>query len=304
MREQSRTWRPGRAVDAHLTLAPLRRGTADPTHRATPDGLLWRTCRTPDGPGTLRIGVRRRDGTVEARAWGSGADWLLHTMPGLLGDQDDDSGFSPRHPVVRDAAARMPGLRIPRTRLVFDALVPAVLEQKVTVIEARRGWRHLVHRFGTPAPGPVPLGMRVAPAARDWARIPSWEWHRAGVDDRRARTVVEAARVVHRLEETLDAPAVDVERRLRTVPGIGVWTAAEIMQRAHGDADAVSVGDLHLPGLIGYALAGRPVDDAGMLELLEPYRGHRHRAARLIALAGVRVPRRAPRAAPRDFRNM
>jgi 3-methyladenine DNA glycosylase/8-oxoguanine DNA glycosylase len=302
MLEQTRTWQPGRPVNAHLLLTPLQRGTSDPTHRITPDGALWRACRTPEGPGTLRLGVRRRDGVVEGRAWGVGAGWLLDALPRLLGAEDDDSDFHPEHPVLRQTAARFSGLRIPRTGLVFEALVPAVLEQKVTLIEARRAWRHLVHRFGVPAPGPVPSGLRLAPEPREWVRVPSWEWHRAGVDAKRSRTVIEAARVADRLEETVGMTADETRRKLCVVPGIGVWTAAEIMQRAHGDADAVSVGDLHLPGLVGRALTGHPVDDAGMLELLEPYRGHRYRAALLIRLSGTRVPRQAPRFAPRDFR--
>jgi 3-methyladenine DNA glycosylase/8-oxoguanine DNA glycosylase len=140
-------------------------------------------------------------------------------------------------------------------------------------------------------------------AAAGVAELPSWEWHRCGVDARRARTIATAARVAGRLEETLAATSREGARRLGALPGIGPWTVAEVRQRAHGDPDAVSVGDLHLPGIIGWALAGRPTDDAGMLELLEPYRGHRHRAVRLIELAGPGgPPRRAPRYAPRDYR--
>ena len=112
-----------------------------------------------------------------------------------------------------------------------------------------------------------------------------------------------AARVVGRLEETAHMPGPEAVRRLRAVPGIGVWTAAEVTQRSHGDPDAVSIGDYHLPALVGWALTGRPVDDDGMLELLEPYRGHRYRAVRLLELTpGLLPPRRGPRYAPRDYR--
>jgi 3-methyladenine DNA glycosylase/8-oxoguanine DNA glycosylase len=146
--------------------------------------------------------------------------------------------------------------------------------------------------------------MRVVPAPRTWAAIPSWEWHRAGVDAKRSATVVRAAHVAGRLEETTAMPADEAVRRLRAVPGIGAWTAAEVRQRAHGDPDAVSVGDLHLPKLVGWALAGRPVDDDGMLALLAPYAGHRYRAVRMLELSGYRYPRFAPRFAPRDFRTI
>jgi 3-methyladenine DNA glycosylase/8-oxoguanine DNA glycosylase len=185
---------------------------------------------------------------------------------------------------------------------VLEALVPAVLEQKVVSLEAHRAWRLLLIRFGEPAPGPAPARMRVFPAARTWQQIPSWEWHQAGVEAVRARTIAAAARAAGRLEEILTMTAADADHRLQVLPGIGPWTSAEIRQRACGDADAVSVGDYNLPAAVGWALAGRVTDDAGMLELLAPYAGHRYRATRLVELSGVRPPRRGPRLAPRDYR--
>lgn len=309
-----RTWRPPWPVDLRLALSPHRRGKGDPTHRTTSDGAFWRTCRTPEGPGTLRLAALRRDATVEASAWGTGAQWLLDRLPELLGSDDDPGGFVPCHGVLRTAAARLPGLRIGRTCRVFEALVPAVLEQKVTGTEAHRAWRALVRWYGEPAPGPGTDtdgglarelgGLRVFPPAAVWASIPVWDWHRAGVDGKRTRTVIAAARVARRLEETVGMEPAAAERRLRVVPGIGAWTAAEVLQRAHGDADAVSVGDFHIPGMVGWALAGRKVDDDGMLELLAPYAGHRHRAVRMLELSGAHPPRRGPRMRPRDFRAM
>ena len=295
-------WSPRRPVDIRATLGPLVRGRGDPTNRITTDGRFWRTCRTPAGPATLAL--QQKAGTVHASAWGVGAEWAIASVPDLLGARDDVSTFAPAHPLLREVSAAHPGMRVPRTGLVFESLVPAVLEQKVTGIEARRSWRELLWRFGDPAPGPAPKGMRVPPNPFTWSRIPSWEWHRAGVDGKRSATVVQAARVAGRLEETVTMSSADALDRLRAVPGVGVWTAAETAQRALGDADAVSVGDLHIPRLVGWALAGRPVDDDGMLELLAPYAPHRHRVVRLVEMSGARSPRFAPRYAPSDFRRL
>ena len=300
-----RSWSPGRPVHLGRTLGALRRGPGDPAHQVDATGALWRTTRTPSGAATLRVTVSRRDGVVRATAWGAGAEEVLDGLPALLGEGDDCAGFVPRHPVLRELwAAYGPGWRVPRTGRVLEALVPAILEQKVTGAEAFRAWRLLLRAYGEPAPGPAPAGMRVPPTAEQWARVPSWGWHRAGVDAKRSRTVVLAARVATRLEESTDLPVADAVTRLRAVPGVGAWTAAEVRQRAHGDADAVSLGDLHLPKLVGWSLAGRPVDDDGMLELLAPYAGHRYRATRLLELSGRGYPRFAPRYAPRDFRRM
>jgi 3-methyladenine DNA glycosylase/8-oxoguanine DNA glycosylase len=278
----------------------LRRGGGDPTHQITADGAFWRTARTASGAVTLRLEVRC--GAVEARAWGPGAGEAIDGVPDLLGARDDPREFRPGHPVLREVAARWPGLRIPRTGLVFETLVPTVLEQKVTGVEARRAWRWLLRRYGDPAPGPAPTGMRVIAAPQTWARVPSWDWHRAGVDDKRARTVVTGARAARRLEEAAAFPAGAARARLLALPGVGPWTAAEVAQRALGDADALTLGDLHLPRLVGWVLAGRPFDDAAMVAALAGYAPHRHRVVRLVELSGRGKPRFAPRYAVRDFR--
>ncbi|MBT3153307.1 DNA-3-methyladenine glycosylase 2 family protein [Streptomyces sp. CHD11] len=289
-----RIWAPDGPLELGLVLGPLRRGPGDPTFHTTPDGSVWRASLTPAGPGTLR--VTQRSGEVRGEAWGPGADWLLEMLPEMLGALDDPSAFVPRHKLLALTRHRRPGLRLTRTGLVLESLIPSVLEQKVTTGEAYRAWRLLVRKYGEPAPGPAPERMSVMPAPRTWALIPSWEWHRAGVDDKRASTVLRAVRVAARLEEAVRMSPEAAQKRLELVSGIGPWTSAETVQRSHGAVDAVTVGDLHLPGIVGWALAGdRDADDAVMLSLLEPYAGQRHRAARLILLSG-RVPgRRAPR---------
>jgi 3-methyladenine DNA glycosylase/8-oxoguanine DNA glycosylase len=315
-----RVWQPPFGVDVRLTLSVHRRGGGDPAYRVDAAGAVWRTSLTPDGPGTLRITARPAAGPAAAgpaaavpaaagagplitgQAWGPGAAWLLDTLPAQLGADDDLSGFIVRHPVVAELTLRYQGLRIGRTARVFEALVPAVLEQKVVGKEAHRAWRILLRTYGEPAPGPVPAGMRVFPAPSTRARIPSWAWHRAGVEGVRARTIIGAAGVAARLEQICELDPAEADRRLRCLPGIGPWTSAEIRQRAVGDADAVSIGDYHLPKAVGWTLAGRITDDAGMLELLAPYAGHRYRVARLIELGGRLPPRRGPRMPIRDYR--
>lgn len=309
---RERVWRPDGPIDVALTLSPLRRGAGDPTWRAEPGGV-WRTCRTPCGPGTIRVTVHPRERAVRGQAWGPGAQWLLETLPQTLGADDDLAAFAElagRAPVgaevVLGACRRHPGLRVGRTLRVFEALVPAVLEQKVVGREAWRAWRWLLCRYGEPAPGPAPEGMRVFPEPEVWRRIPSWDWHRAGAEAVRARTIVNAARYADRLEATAAAGvagSAEADRLLRALPGIGVWTSAEIRQRAHGDPDAVSVGDYHIPGVVGWALTGAKTDDAGMLRLLAPFAGHRYRVTRLLELGGHRPPARGPRMPARDYRS-
>jgi 3-methyladenine DNA glycosylase/8-oxoguanine DNA glycosylase len=298
---KERVWDAGRPVDLRGTLLPLARGTGDPAHRIV-DGRFWWACATPEGTGTVALSAR---GTaVSATAWGDGADWLLERVPALLGEGDDWSAVDVRpYPALHRVLRTSPGLRLCATGLIFDALVPSVLEQKVTGHEARRSWRTLLRWFGTPAPGPTPVPMRVPPSAAVLRDVTTWDWHRMGVDLKRSSTIRAAASIANRLEECVAMSPADALARLRYVPGVGEWTAAETAQRALGHPDAVSVGDFHIKNWVVHALTGRARGtDAEMLELLSPWAGQRQRVVRLIELSGVGAPKFGPRFAPNDIR--
>ncbi len=240
--------------------------------------------------------VRAGPAAVRAQVWGPGAVEFADGQSALLGLNDEWADFQPGEPTVAAAARRAPHLRLGRSGRVLEALLPAIIEQRVPGADAFRAWRTLVTRFGGPAPGPAPARMRVFPAAEVWRAIPSWEFHRANVDPGRARTVVLAAGRADALERLVSGPAEAARTALMSLPGVGVWTAAEVAQRAFGDADALSVGDYHVSKMVGWTLVGRPLDDAGMVELLEPMRPHRHRVVRLLEVSGLAVePRRGAR---------
>jgi len=294
--ERTRTWRPERRLDLRATLGVLRRGGGDPTWREPGDGQLWKGCQTPDGPGTLALRVDQAAGQVHASAWGPGATWLVEHLPVILGEGDDPSGFAPEPSILSTALRHFPGWRVPRTSMVVEALVPAIIEQRVTGREAFGSYRRLVRRYGQPAPGPgAELDLWVAPDARGWASIPSWEWLRAGVDSARANTIMRALQHRQALDALVGIDPAAARERLASIRGIGVWTAAEVAHRALGDADAVSFGDYHVARNVGWALLGRPIDDTELAEVLTPYAGHRYRVQRLIELTGLRVPRHGPR---------
>jgi hypothetical protein len=287
-------FKPSRPLDLALTLAPIGEG---PWLRLA-DGEAWRATNTPEGAATIHL--KHSDAGVDVDAWGPGAAWAVSHAPGLCGEDDDDAGFSPGHPLLVQAHKRNPGLRLPKTRAVFEALVPAILGQKVTGIEARRSYRVLVDALGEGAPGPVRL--TVPPPPRVLARTPYWTFHRFGVERRRAEAIIGAARSATRLEEAVVMDMQSAHRRLEAFTGVGPWSAAMVATVALGDPDAVAVGDYNLPHTVGYALEGTPrSSDERMLELLEPYRGHRARVIRLITVAGISAPRFGPRMPLRDF---
>lgn len=296
-----RVWRPGRAVPVARILGQQRRGSGDPTLRLDVAGWHWRGSRTPAGPVGLAISTQRPDGAIDARAWGPGSDWALDQLPALLGELDDWSGFEERHPVLVEVRRRLPDLRVGRTGLVLESLVPSIIEQKVTGQEAFAGYRALVRRHGTPAPGPGSAhGLMVPPGAVTLRAVPSWEWLALHVDPARSRAVVEAARRAEALERLVGEAGDAVDRRLRSLPGIGVWTSAEVRQRALGDPDAVSFGDYHVAKDVGWVLTGEEFDDAQLAAFLAPWDGHRGRVPFLLRAAGLGRPRHGPRMSPRE----
>lgn len=300
---RSRTVELASPLDLHRTLSTVRRGPGDPAyHRAGDD--LWRTTRLASGPATLRL---RLSGSraLQVDAWGPGADEAVDGVDRWF----PDSSFClplDAHPHVADAHRRFPGLRPLATGRLMEALVPAVLEQKVLGADAFASWRRLLSRFGSPAPGPTPVPMRVVPTSEQWAAIASWDWHLAGVDPQRYRTVHAAARLGDRLERlAATAPPDQVYRALRAVPGIGAWTVAETARRALGDLDAVPWGDYHLANLVGVGLAGERVTHAEVPPLLERYRPYRGHVVRLLQLSPhVLVERRGPRNSRVDHRSI
>jgi 3-methyladenine DNA glycosylase/8-oxoguanine DNA glycosylase len=289
----ARTFAVDGPLDLRRTLAPLGRGPGDRTLRFVA-GRAWRATRTKDGPAT--IALAHAGDELHAEAWGPGAERALEGVPALVGLGQERAALAGAHPTIAHLARRFSGVRIPRTEMVLESLVPAILEQKVIGEEARRALFELVRRYGEPAPGPPEIGMRLPPAPATLAGLPYYAYHPLGVERRRAELIRRVASRAAWFEAIVDLPLTDAYARLTAVPGIGPWTAAEVAVRALGDVDAVSVGDFHLPNLVAIALAGEPrANDARMLELLEPYHGHRAQVVRLLELSGIQAPRYGPR---------
>ncbi|MFI7429514.1 DNA-3-methyladenine glycosylase family protein [Micromonospora sp. NPDC049836] len=294
-----RTLRPPAGYRLAASVRGLTFSPYDPCARIAA-GTFWWATRTPAGPATLAL--RPAAGDLVAEGYGPGAEWVVDRADAVAGLRDDVTGFAElaaAHPLVHRLAREHHGLRMPATGLVFPRVLRAVFEQKVTGKEAYRAYAATVRHFGEPAPGPL-QPLLLPPTAAAVAATPYWVFHPFGVEQRRADTLRRAAAVADRLEGCADST--EASRRLTAIPGIGAWTAAEVVRIAYGDPDAVSVGDYHVPNTVAWALAGEPRgDDTRMLALLEPFRGHRGRVCLLLEAAGIQAPKYGPRAPIRSF---
>jgi 3-methyladenine DNA glycosylase/8-oxoguanine DNA glycosylase len=290
----TRTYLPAHPTDLKATLSLLRHGRGDRTIKFGSDGV-WRATRTPDGAAVQHL-YQDANG-IHMRAWGSGADWLADRLPVLVGANDTTDDFPDVLPAMTQLLRQFSGVRIPCSQAVWESLLPAVLEQKVTGVEARRSFAALLRSLGEPAPcppGAPPLTFPLDPVKV--AGTPSHVFHAANVERKRSDPIRRCASYATRLEECATMPPGTARERLKLLPGVGEWTAAEVAIRALGDADAVSVGDYHLKNLVAWNLAGRARGtDEEMLELLEPFRPHRGRAVLLLQLGGSAAPRYGPR---------
>lgn len=262
-------------VPPSLNLAGTVRGAKNPV-LVGPTEALWAT-RTPDGPGSLSLKRVAAD-QVEATAWGPGREWLLDQAPRLMGADDDPSGFRPTG-TIGELWRRQPFL-LARTDRIWDSMVGAVFGQKVQSANGKKSRRLLARRFGERAPGPHEAW--ILPAPETVAKMGYYELHPLGVEKKRADILIRVAREMPRLEKLNEASPAQVQARLQRIRGIGPWTAAMVTAVTFGDADAVPVGDYNIPHTIAWMLAGEPRGtDERMLELLEPYAGHRWRVIRL-----------------------
>ena len=259
-------------------------------------GIRWWTTESPQGAATVAFRFVGSD--VRADAWGPGSQWAIEQFPALLGSRDDVSDFQAHHGVVGDLVARFGVPRIGATGRWFEAMASAAVYQRVVSADARTALARLGRRYGGEPPGAGPLPL--LPQREAALRIPDHGFHRVGIDRARARVIRVAAKHADRLESLHTQSPATARQWLQRLPGVGPWTAARTTGAAAGDPDAVPVGDLHVPVMVTYALSGATDgDDASMLELLEPYAGHRARVVRLVKAAGIKPPRHHP--APTRF---
>ncbi|MGY1639908.1 AlkA N-terminal domain-containing protein [Geodermatophilus sp. SYSU D00703] len=148
-------------------------------------------------------------------------------------------------PALAGLVASAPGRRVPASPDAAELAVRAVLGQQVSVAGARTLTARLLTAAGTPLPEPVGTLTHAFPRP---AALVEADLTAVGLTGARCRTVAALAAALDSGAVALDAGADREEAvaALRTVPGIGLWTAALVALRGLADPDVWLPGDLAL----------------------------------------------------------
>lgn len=156
------------------------------------------------------------------------------------------------------------GLRVPGSLSGYELAVRAVLGQQITVAAARTLAQRMVERFGVPIETPWPQLHRLFPQPDVLAQAEGDALGQLGIVRQRQAAIVAIARAVAegrlQLHAGVDVPATIA--LLKSLPGIGDWTAQYIAMRALRWPDAFPAGDVALHKALGVQQARQPAREA------------------------------------------
>jgi AraC family transcriptional regulator, regulatory protein of adaptative response / DNA-3-methyladenine glycosylase II len=183
-------------------------------------------------------------------------------------------------PVLAPLVAQRPGLRAPGGWDGFEIAVRAVLGQQISVIAARRlaGQLAALHGRAVPKQFQIHEGLsHVFPTAKRLASA-----SRIGLGMPVARlTALKAVAEAALADPNLFRPFGNIEEtvaRLRTIRGVGEWTAQYIALRAIREMDAFPASDIGLLRSVA-AIDGEKTTSANLLSRAESWRPWRAYAA-------------------------
>jgi AraC family transcriptional regulator of adaptative response / DNA-3-methyladenine glycosylase II len=230
---------------------------------------IFKAMLTPDGTAVLEIEFAAEGAwcRIHGAAKMSPASIAqLHQsalrMLGLMGDVTGFETLAGRDAKIAAIVARRRGMRVPLTASAFDALCWGIIGQQINVKFAASLRREILHLAGEPAEG----GMRAHPQPERVADLAPAVLAGRRFSRSKANYLIGAAREVAEgrlaIENLTQTSACAADKALKTVHGIGTWTARYVMLRA-GFADSAPVGDAALAAALQrlYALPERPSHD-------------------------------------------
>jgi AraC family transcriptional regulator of adaptative response / DNA-3-methyladenine glycosylase II len=249
-------FRPPFDWDAMLGFLALR---AVPGVELVRDEAYFRTVRLRRHQGSVRVALAPtgRALLVQASAGLSGVLLGLAARLNRLFDLRARPDLIAEHlaqdPLLERSVRQRPWQRVVGAFDGHELAVRAVLGQQVSVAAARTLALRLVSRFGTPIETGHPELTHGFPGAPMLAAKSPLELSHIGIPMARAATLVSLSSLFQRRPEAFEPGADPAEALalLRSVRGVGAWTAEYIAMRALGWPDAFPAGDLGVQKALG-----------------------------------------------------
>lgn len=261
-----------------LTVSALRRLPSNLVDVYTADGRYLRasdegeastiTCVTQ--PHATALSVRVSGGGDHKRA--------VARVQRMLGtDRNLDHFYRQAEQVswLAPLVQRVRGIRPPRYPSLWEACVNAIVFQQISLHAAHAimGRMHGALATQTSYEG-IPLA--VFPDVERFLRTPDDMLRATGLSASKLTTLQRTARAISEgtlSEEMLEKESTpDAALSLRTIKGIGPWTAAVVLLRGLGRLDAFPANDSGVAANLAL-VAGRPLDASAIADALGPQRG-------------------------------
>jgi AraC family transcriptional regulator of adaptative response / DNA-3-methyladenine glycosylase II len=183
-------------------------------------------------------------------------------------------------PVLAPLVAARPGLRVPGAWDGFELAVRAIFGQQITVPAAAKLLGKLVQAHGAPIPAAVRDVEGLSHLFPSPARLASADIAALGMPNARAMAVTLLAQAIAADPAIFSrgASLEDAIAKLRSLPGIGEWTAQYIAMRELREPDAFPAADIGLMRAMAAADGRRP-SPSQLLSRAERWRPWRAYAA-------------------------
>jgi DNA-3-methyladenine glycosylase II len=263
-----------------LTVKVLRRLSTNLVDVLSPEGAYVRRLGNALDLGVVRV-CQLDPGTLTVEVEGAQRQnpRLLALVRRMLGVEVDLTRFYRSasqvewlHPLV----SRMRGVRPPRYPTVWEACVNAIVFQQISLHAASAIMGRLTMGLGEPVER---CGVRLYrfPSPEQLLSVPDSLLRGAGLSAGKLATLRRVADALGAgaLDEALldKLPSPDAAALLRSIKGIGPWTAVVILLRGLGRLDVFPANDTSVARNLTLVGAPAPLDVETLLDTLGPERG-------------------------------
>lgn len=261
-----------------LTVDALRRVPGNLVDVMTPDGTYLRALNHAGAVNVVEVRQIGAD-ALDVRMSGRGARAQLQTVATMLGTEVDLHEWyerTKRFPWLERLAKELRGVKPPRYPDLWEALCHGIVFQQLSIAAAASIMQRFVERFSTPIQHGA-ISLHPFPRPEIVGEAHAREFRSIGLSRMKVSYLRSAARAVltgaidpSHIERLSTAAAI---AELRTVRGIGRWSAAVVLLRGFGRLDVFPPTDSGASRSIKLLSSNPRIDEEDVLVTLDGVRG-------------------------------